>query len=224
VFDPDFQFHYLRARWYNPKSGRFLERDSLFGTATVPGSLHRYAYAQHNPLAYHDPTGHDPWWNDPDFATPLNWGCGPYFPGCLFGLGGITDLAWSIEGSFPALTLGLSARPGQLPGLVYSGWEIRPTVLPSLWARGPRVGVTHPADLPALVTSPNATYYLDMRASNYGNINVLQPMPGLGPGELLRITLAPDRPAIISFGFVQQRNLQHYLVRGDYIPLPLLPY
>jgi RHS repeat-associated protein len=48
----------LRARWYNPKSGRFLQRDSLFGTATVPGSLHRYAYAQHNPLAYHDPSGH----------------------------------------------------------------------------------------------------------------------------------------------------------------------
>ncbi len=52
VFDPDFQFPYLRARWYNPKSGRFLERDSVRGALPAPGALHRYAYAQHNPLAY----------------------------------------------------------------------------------------------------------------------------------------------------------------------------
>ena len=74
MFDPAFQFHYLRARWYNPKSGRFLERDSLFGTATVPGSLHRYAYAHNNPLVYHDPTGHWAWphaWYPGGRATAL---------------------------------------------------------------------------------------------------------------------------------------------------------
>jgi RHS repeat-associated protein len=79
VFDPDFQFHYLRARWYNPKSGRFLQRDSLFGTATVPGSLHRYAYAQHNPLVYLDPTGHQAWYVDhPGVPCPIVGAlCGP---------------------------------------------------------------------------------------------------------------------------------------------------
>jgi hypothetical protein len=64
----------LRARWYNPKSGRFLQRDSLFGTATVPVSLHRDAYAHHNPLAYHDPTGHWAWphtWYPGGRATAL---------------------------------------------------------------------------------------------------------------------------------------------------------
>jgi RHS repeat-associated protein len=52
VFDPDFQFHYLRARGHNPKSGRFLERDSVRGALTTSTALHRYAYAPHNPLAY----------------------------------------------------------------------------------------------------------------------------------------------------------------------------
>jgi RHS repeat-associated protein len=72
VFDPAFQFHYLRARWYNPKSGRFLERDSVRG---APTALHRYASAQHNPLAYHDPTGHWAWPVSllPNDLTPLAW-------------------------------------------------------------------------------------------------------------------------------------------------------
>jgi RHS repeat-associated protein len=63
------QLTYLRARWYNPLSGRFIERDSEFGDKQTPNSLHRYSYGMNNPLAFQDPTGHFPeaqddgaWW------------------------------------------------------------------------------------------------------------------------------------------------------------------
>ena len=72
-YDPEAQFHYLRARWYNPRSGRFIERDSVLGERQAPNSLNRYIYAQNNPLAYQDPSGH---WVDPWFswypASPLD--------------------------------------------------------------------------------------------------------------------------------------------------------
>jgi RHS repeat-associated protein len=95
VFDPDFQFHYLRARWYNPKSGRFLQRDSVRGALTTPTALYRYAYAHHNPLAYHDPTGH--------WAWPY-WGLGQIFPLYEGGAGGLdwcAELAGVACGALP---------------------------------------------------------------------------------------------------------------------------
>jgi RHS repeat-associated protein len=41
---------YLRARWYDPAQGRFLQRDSFTGGPTRPQSLNRYAYAENNPV------------------------------------------------------------------------------------------------------------------------------------------------------------------------------
>jgi RHS repeat-associated protein len=95
VFDPDFQFHYLRARWYNPKSGRFLQRDSVRGALTTPTALYRYAYAHHNPLVYTDPTGH--------WAWPY-WGLGQIFPLYEGGAGGLdwcAELAGVACGALP---------------------------------------------------------------------------------------------------------------------------
>jgi hypothetical protein len=185
---------------------------------------HRYAYAHHNPLVYTDPTGHDPWWNDPDFATPLNWGCGPYFPGCLFGLGPLNDLAWTLDAGFtPWLAGALGPRPA--PGgpplwMSHHGWEIHQNVLARLGDPrhvGPLAGTLLPTDLPPLLNAPVAQYYFDAR---YGNINVIQPMDLLPAGSQFRITLAVDRPAIISVGLVRDRNLPHLINRGNWIPLP----
>jgi RHS repeat-associated protein len=57
-YDADLNIYYLRARYLNPLSGRFLSRDTDGGKPNVPGTLHRYAYAGSDPVDYLDPTGH----------------------------------------------------------------------------------------------------------------------------------------------------------------------
>ncbi len=48
---------FLRARTYNPATGRFLQQDKVRGTANDPRTLHRYTYAFANPVNYTDPSG-----------------------------------------------------------------------------------------------------------------------------------------------------------------------
>ena len=49
---------YLRARYYNPTTGRFISRDSYAGKKEDPLSLNLYTYCYNNPLIYIDPSGH----------------------------------------------------------------------------------------------------------------------------------------------------------------------
>ncbi len=56
-FDPDLQLYYLRARYFNPLTGRFLTRDPANGQMTDPKSLHKYLYAGGDPINMIDPTG-----------------------------------------------------------------------------------------------------------------------------------------------------------------------
>ncbi len=56
-FDSDLGLYYLRARYYNPSTGRFLSRDPLDGNAINPASLHKYLYANGDPVNVIDPTG-----------------------------------------------------------------------------------------------------------------------------------------------------------------------
>ena len=48
---------YLRARHYSPQLGRFLQRDSFPGFENRTMSQNPYAYAEHNPMNYTDPSG-----------------------------------------------------------------------------------------------------------------------------------------------------------------------
>jgi RHS repeat-associated protein len=48
---------YFGARFYDPKTGRFLTQDTYLGESNTPPSLHRYLYAYSNPTVYVDPTG-----------------------------------------------------------------------------------------------------------------------------------------------------------------------
>jgi RHS repeat-associated protein len=50
-------FYYLRARYYDPVTGRFASRDPWVGNDFDPASLHPYTYAHNNPVNMHDPTG-----------------------------------------------------------------------------------------------------------------------------------------------------------------------
>jgi hypothetical protein len=48
---------YLRARQYDPDTGRFISLDPVLGSLSVPQTLNRYSYVVNNPLKYTDPTG-----------------------------------------------------------------------------------------------------------------------------------------------------------------------
>jgi RHS repeat-associated protein len=56
-YDSDLGLYYLRARYYNPATGRFLSRDPLDGNMTDPKTLHKYLYAGGDPVNAMDPTG-----------------------------------------------------------------------------------------------------------------------------------------------------------------------
>ena len=57
-FDKETATVYLRARYYNPATGRFISRDSYAGKLNDPLSLNLYTYCANNPVIYIDPSGH----------------------------------------------------------------------------------------------------------------------------------------------------------------------
>lgn len=56
-FDAALGAYYLRARYYEPTSGRFTAPDLFPGDARNPQSLHRYVYAANDPVNRIDPSG-----------------------------------------------------------------------------------------------------------------------------------------------------------------------
>jgi RHS repeat-associated protein len=56
-YDPDLGLYYLRARYYNPNTGRFLSRDPVDGQFYDPKTLHKYLYANGDPVNASDPSG-----------------------------------------------------------------------------------------------------------------------------------------------------------------------
>jgi RHS repeat-associated protein len=56
-FDSKIGQQYLRARYYDPATGRFNRLDPFFGNLSDPLSLHNYIYCHDNPVNGIDPTG-----------------------------------------------------------------------------------------------------------------------------------------------------------------------
>lgn len=56
--DSTTKLQYLRARWYDPSLGRFVNEDTYEGQINNPLSLNLYTYVYNNPLSYTDPSGH----------------------------------------------------------------------------------------------------------------------------------------------------------------------
>jgi RHS repeat-associated protein len=56
-FDGTLGQYYLRQRYYDPNSGRFTRRDTWEGRHQEPITLHKYLYANSNPVSYVDPSG-----------------------------------------------------------------------------------------------------------------------------------------------------------------------
>ncbi len=56
-FDSETGLYYARARYYNPRIGRFMSPDLLAGTSLDPQTLNLYAYVENSPTVLCDPTG-----------------------------------------------------------------------------------------------------------------------------------------------------------------------
>lgn len=65
AYDDATDLIYLRARHYDPASGRFTARDTFEGSRNDPLTLHRYAYCANDPVNRIDPSGRS-------FLTDLN--------------------------------------------------------------------------------------------------------------------------------------------------------
>lgn len=57
--DPNLGAYYLRARYANTSSGRFLTTDDFEGHPRLPRSLHSYMYSQGDPVDQADPSGRE---------------------------------------------------------------------------------------------------------------------------------------------------------------------
>ncbi|NEQ99545.1 MAG: RHS repeat-associated core domain-containing protein, partial [Cyanothece sp. SIO2G6] len=55
--DPNVDLQYLRARYYDTDTGRFISTDPFDGWQEVPISRHRYVYGNNNPVMNIDPSG-----------------------------------------------------------------------------------------------------------------------------------------------------------------------
>ncbi|HEX2923497.1 MAG TPA: RHS repeat-associated core domain-containing protein, partial [Chloroflexota bacterium] len=56
--DTETSLVFLRARYYDPQTGRFLSRDTIAADPTNSQDLNRYGYVRGNPTSRVDPTGH----------------------------------------------------------------------------------------------------------------------------------------------------------------------
>jgi len=55
--DATTSLEYLRMRYYDPATGRFISRDPYAGSAGSPLSQNPFAYAEDNPVSNTDPSG-----------------------------------------------------------------------------------------------------------------------------------------------------------------------
>jgi len=58
-WDSDLGLYFLRARYYNPATGRFWSMDSFEGSQNDPLSLHKYLYTHADPINNTDPSGNE---------------------------------------------------------------------------------------------------------------------------------------------------------------------
>lgn len=61
-YDRETGLYYLNTRYYDPQTGRFINRDSVaYADASFLNGLNLYAYCNNNPVMYVDPNGQFPW-------------------------------------------------------------------------------------------------------------------------------------------------------------------
>jgi RHS repeat-associated protein len=118
-------FYYLRARYLNPASGRFMSMDSYEGESSDPRSLHKYLYAFANPANRRDPSGHesigDQYLKFCIWSYVMVWPViGPYVIGGLVTLNVIAAL-YDFEQFL--LIMAFSGNPAEMGALVWASFR-----------------------------------------------------------------------------------------------------
>ncbi|RIK03837.1 MAG: hypothetical protein DCC49_13805 [Acidobacteria bacterium] len=92
-YEDGFDLYYLRARWLDPNTGRFLSRDDYRGNPRSVASLNRYAYAFGRPTSVTDPSGLSP--QSPNAGTSGSCGICTSVLGCILDSYAFDCLKWS---------------------------------------------------------------------------------------------------------------------------------
>jgi RHS repeat-associated protein len=95
-YDRETGYYYLKARFYDPETGRFITEDTYTGTQDDPLSLNLYTYCQEDPIDNWDPDGHAPTGYNPDFeyyGKTSNFNAKPMLDG-LKGFCDTTGITW----------------------------------------------------------------------------------------------------------------------------------
>ena len=109
--------YYLRARYYDQNSGRFISQDPLAGSGDDPASLHRYLYASGDPVNRFDPGGQSDSLVDTAFSMGISAALGSSLSFlAVKALGGDAgqSLEAAIYGGESGAALAYSATTGKL--------------------------------------------------------------------------------------------------------------
>jgi RHS repeat-associated protein len=118
--DNEQENYYLRDRFYDQSSGRFLKKDSYEGSTVEPLSLHKYIYTQANPTNNVDPSGFIAI-NIAEITSALkgftvlqgiNFGVNLGFYAADIATGNVAGLATSVVADVGALLLGPGTATG----------------------------------------------------------------------------------------------------------------
>jgi RHS repeat-associated protein len=108
---------YLRARWYEPHTGRFFSPDPIIPDLRRPQSVNRYAYALGNPVRFSDRTGLFPTEDQICDDGDTEYRCSEFTCNCgwidwnhlrtsdRLGYGLLDDLAYAVDSYWPEPTL-----------------------------------------------------------------------------------------------------------------------
>lgn len=95
-FDGSLNQYYLRARYYDQGIGRFTQMDTWMGNNYDPVTLHKYLYANADPVTYVDPTG--------------NFSIG----GMMSGIGTMANLSMRAYGAYSNVSLLMDIARGDV--------------------------------------------------------------------------------------------------------------
>lgn len=145
-WDSDLGMYSLRARYYSSGLGRFWTMDTFQGRQTDPLSLHKYLYADDNPVNHRDPSGHDIE-GSLDVMDMMSTGFGMQSPVIGSGRGTATAIALGTGG--PEIK-GILDRTLADVGTTFNTWTTRQKQAAAAMIGGGDTGIANSWDIAEL--------------------------------------------------------------------------